>query len=124
MDEATAMRMFVQVVRAESFSEAARRLDLTPSSVSRTIGALEDNLGVRLLNRTTRRLQLTEAGQVYFEHAVRIAGELDQARRAVVELQTGERLFARDRAGQPLRDGLVTVSNVRVFTDTIMFYEP
>ncbi len=88
MDEATAIRMFVQVVRAESFSEAARRLGLTPSSVSRTIGSLEDALGVRLLNRTTRRLQLTEAGQVYFEHAVRIAGELDQARRAVVELQT------------------------------------
>ena len=59
MDEATSMRMFVQVVRAESFSEAARRLDLTPSSVSRTISGLEDNLGVRLLNRTTRRLQLT-----------------------------------------------------------------
>ena len=77
MDEATAMRMFVQVVRAESFSEAARRLDLTPSSVSRTISGLEDDLGVRLLNRTTRRLQLTEAGQVYYEHATRIAADPD-----------------------------------------------
>jgi DNA-binding transcriptional LysR family regulator len=108
MDEAAAMRMFVQVVRAESFSAAARRLDLTPSSVSRAVSGLEDELGVRLLNRTTRRLRLTEAGQVYYEHAARIATELDDARRAVSELQAVPRGLLRVSA--PLAFGRVHVA--------------
>jgi DNA-binding transcriptional LysR family regulator len=64
MDKANQMMVFVRAVEGESFSEAARSLDLTPSSVSRQISLLEGRLGARLLNRSTRRLSLTEAGRL------------------------------------------------------------
>lgn len=59
------LKIFVEVVERGSFSAAARALDLPPSAASRAVAALEDELSVRLLNRTTRRLSLTEAGQAY-----------------------------------------------------------
>ena len=62
------------------FSAAARSLGLAPSSVARGIGTLEDDLGVRLLNRTTRKLSLTEAGRLYHERSKRILAEIDDAR--------------------------------------------
>ena len=58
------MEVFIQVADSRSFSEAARRLGVSQPSVSRQIGALEENLGVRLLQRTTRRISLTEAGEI------------------------------------------------------------
>ena len=72
MDSLSAMEVFVRVVQAGSFSAAARTLDLTPSAVSKQIGRLEDRLGARLMNRTTRQLSLTEVGTGYFERASRI----------------------------------------------------
>lgn len=63
------LRTLVAVVRHGSFAAAARQLDLDPSVVTRTIAALERELGVRLMHRTTRRLTLTEAGAAYCEHA-------------------------------------------------------
>jgi len=77
------MRLFVATVRGGSFSEAARQLGYTPSAVSRQVGALEADLGVRLFTRTTRRLNLTEAGTALFEQSERILGEIDAMREAV-----------------------------------------
>ncbi|MCW8930274.1 MAG: LysR family transcriptional regulator [Gammaproteobacteria bacterium] len=64
-----AMQVFISVVDSGSFSESARRLNISQPSVSRQINALEEYLGVRLLQRSTRRLSLTEAGQIYYEKA-------------------------------------------------------
>ena len=77
------MAVFVRAVEAGSFSAAARTLNLTPSAVSKQIGRLEDRLGARLLNRTTRRLSLTEAGDDYFQRATRILADIADAERAV-----------------------------------------
>lgn len=71
--------MFVKVVEAGSFTAAAAGLRLPKSSVSRGVSALEEALGARLLQRTTRRLNLTEAGQRYFQQAREAMGGLDEA---------------------------------------------
>lgn len=73
------MEVFIQVADSSSFSEAGRRLGMSQSSVSRQIGALEANLGVRLLQRTTRRLSLTEAGDIYYLKARQIQREVIEA---------------------------------------------
>ena len=83
MDDIAAMRMLVRVANAGSFSAAARQLDVAPSSVSRLIAELEDDLGAPLFQRTTRKLSLTEAGQTYYEHANKILLDIDEARLAV-----------------------------------------
>ena len=80
------MRALVRVVDAGSFSAAARQLGVAPSSISRQINELETELGVRVFHRTTRKLSLTEAGQIYYERAGRIITEVDEARLAVSEL--------------------------------------
>ncbi len=79
--------IFSRVVDAGSFTAAGRALDLPKSTVSRMVAALDERLGVRLLERTTRRLRLTEAGSVLYERARRIALALDEAEAAVGELQ-------------------------------------
>jgi DNA-binding transcriptional LysR family regulator len=86
VDSVAGMRILVQVVDAGSFSAAARQLGVAPSSVSRQINDLEAELGVRLFHRTTRKLSLTEAGQIYYERAGRVITEVDEARLAVSEL--------------------------------------
>jgi DNA-binding transcriptional LysR family regulator len=78
---------FVRVVEAGSFSAAAMRLGQPKSSVSRAISALEQALGVRLLQRTTRKLHLTEAGSAYYDLASRAMTGLDEARAAAQQLQ-------------------------------------
>ena len=77
------IEVFVRVARAGSFSAAARDLDQTPSAVSKQIGRLEDRLGARLFDRTTRRVRLTEVGAAFFERCARIVSEMDEAERAV-----------------------------------------
>ena len=86
MDNVKAMRLFLTVVQTGSLSGAGRQSGLSPASVSRQITALEDDLGVRLLNRTSRRLSLTEAGQVYLEHAERLLQDIDELRDAVSQM--------------------------------------
>ncbi len=81
----------VQVVDNGGFSAAARALGLTPSAVSKQIGRLEDRLGVRLLNRTTRRVGLTEVGTVFYARAVRILADIDEAERAAMQLSAEPR---------------------------------
>jgi len=80
------LELFVKVVHDGSFSATARNLNTTPSSVSRQISQLEEALGARLFQRTTRQQSLTEAGVIYFQHAQRIATELNEAERAVHRL--------------------------------------
>ena len=91
MDTFAGMRLFAEVVDGGSFSAAARSLGVAPSSVARSIGALEDELGVRLLNRTTRKLSLTEAGRLYHERSKRILVEVDDARLSVTQLEAEPR---------------------------------
>ena len=86
MDSVAGMRILVRVVEAGGFSAAGRQLGVAPSSISRQINELEADLGVRLFQRTTRKLSLTEAGQIYYERAGRIIMEVDEARLAVSEL--------------------------------------
>jgi DNA-binding transcriptional LysR family regulator len=75
--------VFFSVVEANGFGAAARRLDTTPASVSRRVKALEQRLGVRLLQRTTRKLSLTEAGERYFLEGRRLLHELDNLEEAL-----------------------------------------
>ncbi|MBE8167584.1 MAG: LysR family transcriptional regulator [Shewanella sp.] len=75
------------VVETGSISEASRIFDVQPSSISRQLAVLEQELGVRLLNKTTRNTRLTEAGHKYYEFSHRIVLEFDEAKRAVNDLQ-------------------------------------
>jgi DNA-binding transcriptional LysR family regulator len=79
MDRITALRAFAAVADAESFSDAATRLKMSKSAISKHITALEQDLGVKLLNRTTRRVSLTVAGENYVRRAERVLAELDEA---------------------------------------------
>src|SRR5215471_374237 len=83
--------VFTRVVQAGSFSAAAALLKMPKSSVSRQVSDLEERIGARLLQRTTRRLGLTDAGRIYFERAAPIVAEIEQADRAVSELQASPR---------------------------------
>jgi len=81
MDRFQAMRVFAQVVESGSFARAAERLDLSTSAASRHVAELEAHLQTRLLQRTTRRIGLTETGRNFYERCVQILAELDEAER-------------------------------------------
>jgi DNA-binding transcriptional LysR family regulator len=98
MDKLTSLRAFVKVVEAASFSEAGRRLRLSRSAVSKYVAELEEELGVQLLSRTTRRVTPTENGQAYFERALAVLADLDAADRAVAQLQATPRGLLRVNA--------------------------
>lgn len=85
------MEVFAEVVESEGFSAAARRLGISKSAVSKQIGRLEDRLGVRLLNRTTRRLSLTEAGNTFYAACRRVLDEAETAEQAVSDLAAAPR---------------------------------
>lgn len=87
--DSLALKTFVDVARLGSFAHAARESDLDPSSVSRTVAALEDELGVRLFQRTTRKLSLTEAGQGYLARVSPLVDELELAREEALALSKG-----------------------------------
>lgn len=82
MDRLQSMRVFQQVVDDGSFAAAARRFDMSAAVVTRLVGDLEDHLGVRLLQRTTRRLALTDAGQAYLARVRHILNDIDEAHAA------------------------------------------
>jgi DNA-binding transcriptional LysR family regulator len=98
MDKLSSLRAFVKVVETSSFSEAGRRLRLSRSAVSKYVAELEQDLGVQLLSRTTRRVTATENGQAYFERALAILADLDAADRAVAQLQATPRGLLRVNA--------------------------
>ena len=83
MDRFLSLKVFVAVGEEQSFAAGARRLALSPPAVTRAIGALEQELGVKLLQRTTRIVRLTEAGARYLLDSKRILGELEDADQAV-----------------------------------------
>ncbi|MDD9937808.1 MAG: LysR family transcriptional regulator [Myxococcales bacterium] len=87
IEDLDAVRVFVRVVQAGSFTAAARRLDMPKSTVSRRVAELEEGLGARLLHRTTRKLALTDVGSVYFTRVERAIGALEDAERALTDLQ-------------------------------------
>ena len=86
MDKLDAMNAFARVVSAGSYAEAARRLGLTRSAVSKAVTELEQLLGVRLLDRTTRRVTPTEAGRAYYERVVGILADVESTESAVSRL--------------------------------------
>lgn len=73
------MSVYVAVVEAEGFAAGARKLHMSPPAVTRAVAALEERLGVKLLNRTTRYVRMTEAGQKYYEDAKRVIALADEA---------------------------------------------
>lgn len=87
MDSLSDIAVFVQVVRSGSFTAAADKLGLSKSVVSKYVTRLEDRLGARLLNRTTRRLSLTEVGQAFFSRSQSALGEIEEAEAEVSRLQ-------------------------------------
>jgi DNA-binding transcriptional LysR family regulator len=89
MDALTSLRVFRDVVESGSFVKAAERLDISTAMTSKHVANLERQLGVRLLNRTTRHLSLTEAGSVYYEQC-REALDILQAAEAAVGSQTDQ----------------------------------
>jgi len=79
LDRLTAIQVFAQVVEAGSFAKAAERLGLSTSATSRQVAELEAHLQARLLNRTTRRVSLTESGRAFYERAVQLLADLGEA---------------------------------------------
>jgi LysR family transcriptional regulator for bpeEF and oprC len=79
MDHLTSMRVFVRVVEAGSFAKTADQLEMSRAMVTTHVAALERKLAVRLINRTTRRLSLTEDGRAYYERCVRILEDVEEA---------------------------------------------
>src|ERR1700722_10332188 len=97
MDRLDALRLFVRVVESGSFSAAAREAGVGQSAVSKQIAALEARLGAQLVRRTSRSMSLTDAGQGFYESAVRLVDEFEAA----------ESLIGR---GQSAPSGLVRVT--------------
>ena len=91
MDRLHLMTVFVAVAEAESFAGGARRLGMSPPAVTRAMAALEARLGVKLLNRTTRFVRTTEAGQRYLEDARRLLSEVDEAEEAAAGINAEPR---------------------------------
>ncbi|WIM12205.1 LysR family transcriptional regulator [Enhydrobacter sp.] len=88
MDRLTGLTVFSQVVESGGFSAAARRLNMSTTMVSNHVQALEGRLGARLLNRTTRRVNLTDVGRAYYERCRRILADLEEADQAAGLLQS------------------------------------
>lgn len=102
MDRLTTMQVFVQVVDSGSFAAAAKRLDASPATITHHVQALEDHLGVQLLNRTTRRLNLTEVGRTFYEHSNRILAQVEEAERCASDLQATPRGLLRVNTNEAL----------------------
>lgn len=91
MDRLHLMTVYVAVAEEESFAGAARRLGMSPPAVTRAIATLEDRLGVKLLNRTTRHVRATEAGERYLDDARRVIAAADEADEAAVGINAEPR---------------------------------
>ncbi len=102
MDKLTRIKVFTQVVERKSFSAASERMDISRAAASKYVSQLEDHLGVRLLNRTTRHISTTESGQIYYEHCKEILLGIEEADEIVSGL-----------SGQP--QGILRISAPSVF---------
>jgi len=102
MDRLTSLRVFVQVVDSSGFAAAARCLGMSTTMVSSHVQALETRLGARLLNRTTRKIALTDIGAPYYERCTRILADLEEADQLAGALQTLVRGTLRAYVDAPL----------------------
>ena len=109
MDQLLAMRVFCAIVEAQGFSAAAERLDSTHSSMSRQLKRLEAELGVQLLNRTTRRFSLTAAGQRYYASCVDILARVEAASQAMAHEH--QRVAGTLRVSVPLAIGTLELAD-------------
>jgi DNA-binding transcriptional LysR family regulator len=91
MDRFDNMRVFAKVVESGSFTGAAARLGISASMVSQHVKELEERLGVRLLNRTTRKVSLTETGRAYYERCTRLLADLEETEEAVSDMHAAPR---------------------------------
>lgn len=123
MDKLRAMTTFVRIVETGSLSAAAERLGTSPTSVVRSLAALEGELGVRLLNRTTRRMALTDEGREYFERCRRLLLEVEEAEAALLARQvtpagrlviTAPVMFGRLHLAPLVTDFLAAFPDVRI----------
>ena len=87
LDHISRVGVFLEVVKYESFAGAARSLGLTGPAISKQVQSLEDQLGVKLLSRTTRHVGLTEEGAIYFEKARQALEDLNEAEQQIQELK-------------------------------------
>jgi DNA-binding transcriptional LysR family regulator len=102
MDRYACMNSFVKVVELSGFSAAARRLNMSTSMVTTQVKSLEERLGVRLLNRTTRQVSVTEVGQAYYERCIHILSDIDDADNIAAALQSKPRGTLRLNLAPPL----------------------
>ena len=98
MDRIDTMNAFVSVVTEGSFARAAERLDISPQLVSKYVSQLEEHLGTRLLNRTTRKVSVTEAGTAYFQRAQQVLNDIDDMENELGDLQHSVRGLLRINA--------------------------
>lgn len=108
MDRLTEMEAFINVVDSGGFTEAARRLGVSKSAISKHVAALEGRLGARLLNRTTRRVSPTEIGLAYYDRAGRVLAEAEEADAMAAAMQGEPR--GRLRVSAPLSFGRTHVA--------------
>lgn len=108
MDKLSQMRVFVRVAERGHFSAAGREMHLSQSAVSRAINSLERSLGVRLVNRSTRSVSLTEVGVRYYERCRAILVDLDEADAAVKDINRGA--VGSLKVGAPVPFGLMFIS--------------
>jgi DNA-binding transcriptional LysR family regulator len=95
MDRLAGMTMFVRVVESGNFTAAATASGVSPTMVAKHVRTIEQRLGARLLHRTTRRQQLTEVGQLYYERCKRVLSEVELAEASASELQASPRGLVR-----------------------------
>ncbi len=119
MDRITSLATFVKVVDCGGFAAAARALDVSPRSVTIHIRTIEERLGVRLLNRSTRKVSLTDVGQAYYQRCVQILTDLDDADRIALAMQSNPRGSLRLNAAIPIPSLIAPViaEFVRLYPD-------
>jgi len=118
MDSITGMRCFCAVAQQQSFTKAAAVMGISPALCSKYIGQLEDRLGVRLLNRTTRSLSITEQGHLYYAQSLVVIREFDLAETLVLETQTSPKGHIRLSAPRALGESFL----VGVIADFLDIY--
>ena len=106
MDRVTIMTSFTTVVASGSFASAAKRLNMAPASVTNHVQSLEERLSVRLLNRSTRKLSLTEAGRAYYDQCTLILAQIEAAESSVSALNSIPRGMLRINAANILSPGM------------------
>jgi DNA-binding transcriptional LysR family regulator len=107
MNKFTALHIFTKVAENRGFSAAARKLRISTSTVTKTVARLEDELGIQLFNRTTRRLHTTDYGQTFYERCVQILADLEDAEAALRAGSSSHR--GRIRVATPFSFGRVTL---------------